>query len=408
MSFWQELYSSCPPPDGPLFGRKEDGLEQRKAEARKLTELMRARGNFCFLRIGDVELRFLLSLQYGRFEDIGEKSFTDGPLGGTVAEGNPGIGRRHLERLRAAYEGADYVDFHEGNWPNEHLAPLLRLNRAPGSFRNLGKSSSLVFLAWLENEFRTYCEGRRIGFVGAEARLLESLSKRKEFLEASRPFWPADAKTFFHQARNNGARLDENLDLVKEDVRKFVSENELDTVFISLGGGAKIIGYELSREMDVRFFDFGALTRALVYSGCDGNRFSRSPHYPYLYRIPFDLFMDCLEEAMPDLAPEQLLAKAHGQIIQELVRKERGWSHASMEFEFGRENSAAFRQALSRYRIRYRNLFRASKAAQQERAAFQHFCGTHRLSLEGVLFLMLFRAKSWCKNRLLRKKQVCV
>lgn len=374
-----------------------DGMAERNTEARKLTSLMCAQNSFCFLRMGDVELKFLLSQQNGRFEDIDEKSFSDGPLGGTIAEGNPGIGRRHLERLRAAYEGADYVDFHEGNWPNEHLVPLLTLNRVHGSHRNPGKQSSLVFLAWLENEFRDYCAERRIGFVGAEALLLKSLSMRKEFQDASQQFWPAGAKMFFHQARNNGARLDANLDMVKEDIRKFVSENAIDTVFISLGGGAKIIGYELSREMGVRFFDFGSLTRALTYSGCDGNRFSRSPHYPFLYRLPFSLYMDSLEKALPGMRPAELLAKAHGQLIQEVVKKEVGWSHASMEYDFKSENMAAFREAHRAYRKRYSSLFWKSPETKRERAGFLHFCGTHGLTLEGRLFLWAFKIKQWLK-----------
>jgi len=404
MSFWKELYLNCPPAEGPLFGRKANGLAERNAEAKKLTSLMCAQNSFCFLRMGDLESMLLLSLQYGRFEDFAEKSFSDRPLGGTVVEGNPGLGRRHLERLKAAYEGADYVDFHEGNWPNEHLVKLLQLNRAAGAHRNPDKRSSLVFLAWLENEFRDYCKGRRVGFVGAEALLLKSLSKRKEFLDASWQFWPAGEHFFFLQPRDNGAKLDANLNLVKEDVRNFVSTNAIDTVFISLGGGAKIISYELSREMGVRFFDFGSLTRALTYSGCDGNNFARSPHYPYLYRLPFDLYMDSLEEVLPGLSPEKMLAKAHGQLIQELIKKEPGWSHASMEYDFCRENVVAFRQALGRYHIRYRHIFHASKPAKLERAAFLHFCGTHRLSLEGVLFMILFWAKVWVNKYFFLKK----
>ena len=397
MTFWEELYSKCPPASGSLFGSKSEGLEERHREARKLTDLMRQRETFCFLRMGDVELKFLLSLQYNRFDGVLEEHFTDGPLSGTVGVGNPGLGRGHLERLRAAYEGADYVDFHEGNWPNEHLVPLLNLRRAQGMHRNPDKKTSLVFLTWLENEFRDYCEGRRVGFAGAEAAILECLSTTSEFLEKAGRYWPKSAEVFFHQVRNNGRNLDQNLDLIKEDLRSFAVANRLDTLFLSLGGGAKIIGYELSQELGMRCFDFGALTRALTYSGCDGNRFSRSPHFPFMYRLPFPLYMDCLERVLPRMTAAELLAKAHGQLIQEVVKKEVGWSHASIEYDFSAENVAAFREAHRPYRRRYSGLFRKSPEARRERAGFLHFCGTHRLTLEGRIFLLVFKIKQWLK-----------
>lgn len=400
MTFWEELYSKCPPAVGSLFGAKSDGLKERGQEARKLTDFMRHRKAFCFLRMGDMELKLLLSYQYNRFENFSEHNISDGPLCGTVGIGNPGLGRNHLKRLQEAYEGADYVDFHEGNWPNEYLVPLLNLRRADGTHRNPDKKTSLVFLSWLENEFRGYCEGRRVGFAGAEAAILERLSSKPEFLEKAGCFWPRSAAVFFHQVRNNGRNLDQHLEVIKEDLRSFIVGNRLDTIFLSLGGGAKIIGYELSRELEIRCFDFGALTRALTYSGCDGNRFSRSPHYPFLYRLPFSLYMDCLEQAMPGLSAEELLAKSHGQLIQELVKKEVGWSHASMEYDFSAENVAAFREGFRCYLKRYKGLFNVSLGSRKERAGFLHFCGVYKLTLEGRLFMLQFNAKRIGRNLL--------
>jgi hypothetical protein len=399
MTFHQELLKSCPPPAGTMFGAKSDGLAERLAQAKLLSGLMRTRRPFCFLRMGDMELVYLLSHQNQRMEKL---EYDDGPLSGTQGCGNPGLGPKHAERLWQAYQQADYVDFHEKNWPNEHLVPRLQLDRAAGLHRNPDKKTSLLFLTWTETEFKDYCQDRRVGFAGAEARLLELLSQTAEFKRAAAAYWPDRAKIFFHQARNDGRDLDANLDLVKEDLRRFVTEHQLDTLFISLGGGAKIICFELSRELGICCFDFGAMTRAFTYSGCDGNRVARSPHSPFLYRLPFDGYMDALEKAMPNLAPAELLAKAHGQLILEVMRKEVGWTFASWEFDFSPENITRFRQAFRSYQTRYGRWFNVSPAAKTERAGFLHFCGTHGLTLEGRWFLLKFRAKEFIR-RLVRR-----
>ena len=390
MTYHQELLQSCPPPAGQMFGRKQDGLEARIRQAELLTELMRSRRPFCFLRMGDMELVYLLSHQNGRTESL---EFGDGPLSGTQGCGNPGLDLQYAQRLWQAYQLADYVDFHEKNWPNEHLVPRLKLNRSPDSFRNPAKETSLVFLTWTDRELKKYCQERRVGFAGAEARLLEILSKTSAFKSAAADYWPNQGAVFFHQARNDGRNLNANLDLVKDDLRKFATDNRLDTLFISLGGGAKIIGFELSRELGICCFDFGAMMRALTYSGCDGNRVARSPHSPFLFRMPFGTFMDALEAAMPDLTPAELLAKAHGQLILEVMKKEVGWTFASWEYDFSPENRTAFSRAHRLYRDRYARLFQTGPDAKKERAGFLHFCGTHGLTLEGRLFLVEFRIK---------------
>jgi hypothetical protein len=403
MSYYQELLRGCPPPkSGRPFGEKQDGYDARLNQARLLSQLMRSQRPFCFLRMGDMELAYLLAKQNGRLDGV---DFREGPTSGTQAYTNPGLSADHAERLHRAYEQADYVDFHEGNWPNEHLVSKLILNRAPDSHRNSTKETSLVFLTWTETEFKEYCSNRRIGFAGAEASLLEMVSKTAAFARSADAYWPDAAEVSFHQVRNNGRDLDGQLDMVKEDLRQFVREHDIDTLFLSLGGGAKILAYELSRELGICCFDFGAMTRALTYSGCDGNRLTRSPHSPFLFRIPFGIYMDALEKAMPHLGSAELLAKAHGQLLLELMKKEVGWTSVSWEFDFGKENVSAFHKAFRDYRRRYRKLFRESSATKTERAGFLHFCGTHRLTLEGRLFLMMFRLKAFARRCLSRNRQ---
>jgi hypothetical protein len=402
MAFHEELLQSCPPPCGRMFGKKEEGYDARLAQAKLLSELMRTTRPFCFLRMGDMELVYLLAQQHDKLDAI---EFRDGPVSGTQAWCNPGLSGRHADRLRSAYEQADYVDFHEKNWPNQHLVPLLNLRRATGSHSNPTPETSLLFLTWTEAEFRGYCQNRKIGFAGAEARLLELLSQTAEFKRAAADYWPDRAEIFYHQVRNDGRDLDANLDLVKEDLREFVKVHRLDTLFLSLGGGAKILGYELSRELGICCFDFGAMIRAFTYSGCDGNRVARSPHSPFFFRILFQTHMDALEQAFPDLTPAELLAKAHGQLLLEVLKKQAGWTYASWEYDFSPENIAFFRQGFKEYQKRYGKLFNSSAAAKKERAGFLHFCGSHGLTLEGRLFLAIFNAKGFVRkllNRILR------
>ena len=391
MALHEELLQSCPAPSGSMFGRKADGEAARKREASLLSQLMATKRPFCFLRMGDMELVYLLAEQDNRLDEI---EFGDGPMSGTQGYANPGLSAKHAGRLRTAYEEADYLDFHEKNWPNEHLVPRLALERAAGSYRNPTKEASLVFLTWTESEFKPYCQHRRVGFAGAEARVLELLSRKPEFKQASVQYWPERARIFYHQVRDDGRNLDANLDLVKEDLREFVREHRLDTLFLSLGGGAKILGYELSRELGICCFDFGAMIRAFTYSGCDGNRVARSPHSPFFFRIPFQTHMDALEQAFPNLTSAELLAKAHGQLLLEVLKKQVGWTFASWEFDFGSENVSSFCLAFKEYKKRYQRLFTSSSAAKKERAGFLHFCGTHSLTNEGKYFLRKFRAKA--------------
>jgi len=395
ITFHQALLQSCPPPRGGMFGEKADGETARRKEANLVSRLMASKRPFCFLRMGDVELVYLLAEQDNRLDEI---EFRDGPMSGTQGYANPGLSAKHAKRLRRAYERADYVDFHEKNWPNEHLVARLILNRASGSHRNPTKDTSLLFLTWTENEFKQYCHGRRVGFAAAEARLLELLSQTAEFKRAAEDYWPDRAEIFYHQVRNDGRDLDANLDLVKEDLREFVKAHRLDTLFLSLGGGAKILGYELSRELGICCFDFGAIIRAFTYSGCDGNRVARSPHSPFFFRIPFQTHMDAVEQAFPNLTPAELLAKAHGQLLLEVMKREIGWTFASWEFDFSEENRMSFQKAYQVYRPRYQHLFKASPETRKERAGFLHFCGTHRLTLEGRRFILWFRIKGWVRR----------
>jgi hypothetical protein len=389
-----------PAPDSPL-GHKPADLRSRRTEAGRLSELLAAQPGFSFVRLGDMELTQMLAAQCGiaagapRAREV---------INGTTPYGNPGTSPGFATRLRRAYETASYVDFHERLWPISELLPKLELNSIEGQHRNPDTETSYILLTWLEFEFRTYCEGRRAGFTGAEAGLLENLLGRAGFREAASGFWPRQAHLVFQPVRRDGKHIEADLELIKQDIASMVREHSLDTVFLSLGGAAKPLCVELAAELGVRMVDAGSMLRLLTYSGSDGNRASRSTHFPFLYRVSFATWCDAMEATWPSLAPHELLAKVHAQLILEVQKKEVGWTHASKELDLSEENRAAFAEAHQIYLARYRRLFDMSAETKRERAHFLHFCGTHELTQEGRRFLRWFKAKSfasrlWRRNR---------
>jgi hypothetical protein len=407
VTFLQKLIRDLGPrPASPLGPKPTDlaELEHRHKEAHRLTSLLEAGPRFSFVRLGDMDLALLLAAQEG--EAFPEYSSESAGQTGTTAAGGPGISVRRAPRLRVALEQADYVDFHERLWPVGPLLPRLHLEPKPGQNRNPDATTSYILLAWMETEFRSYCERHRCGFVGGEVAVLEVLASRPEFRAAAQEHWPSQGEQFFHRPRADGARLDENLDLIKEDLKKFVSEHQIDTLFLALGGGAKILAYELAEEVGIRCVDFGAMLRALCYLGSRGDRTGRSTHVPFYHRLEFATVMDAIETALPDLPPEALLAKAHAQLILELQTKEVGWTHGSKELRFNKDTISAFRQAERRYRIRYRNLFALTEASKLERRRFLHFCGAHKLTAHGKVFLLWFQLKSLAKQLLKRCRRV--
>jgi hypothetical protein len=162
----------------------------------------------------------------------------------------------------------------------------------------------------------------------------------------------------------------------------------VDTLFLSLGGAAKIICYELAEELGICAFDFGSLTRGLTYSGSDGHNFFRAVHYPFYFRVPFGTYMSALRRAMPGLTAAQVLAKAHAQLAFEFIRKEVGWSYASERLgddclDFGPENTAAFREAYRVYKREYRPLAGNDPEAVRQLDEFDQWLTRFRVGARG-------------------------
>lgn len=371
------------------------------AEARRLTALFNSNHGFAFVRLGDFDVAYLLAAENGGHADF---SPGESVVNGTQGMGCPGLDNNQATRLRTALEQADYLDYHECLWKDNTMLERLALRRTPGTTRNPSRETSYILPVWLEHEFKAYCQNRRVLFCGAEAPLLKELLKHQEFRQAAGAFWPEKCEAFFLRPRENGRNLARNLDAIKQDLAAVIARWNIDTLFLSLGGGAKILCYELAQELGVRAIDFGAFMRSLTYSGSDGNRASRATHTVFLFRVPFGLYMDALEKTFPDLTAEELLAKAHAQLLLEVQEKEVGWSHSAWENDFSPENRTHFQEGFRLYQHRYRKLFNKSKATRKEREGFLHFCGTHKLTWEGSFYLAKFRTKSVIA-RMIGKKQ---
>ena len=225
--------------------------------------------------------------------------------------------------------------------------------------------------------------GPRILFCGAEAPVLEALAARDQFRSLAGDFWPAASHIFYLRPRENGKHPGANLDRIKSDLQAVIEANRIDTLFLSLGGPAKILCQELAEELKICTFDFGVGLRSLTYSGSGGYMAARATHLVFLYRVPFALYLDALQRAFPAMTPEVTVAKAHAQLLLELQKKEVGWTHSGWDFDFSAQNIAAFRFALKEYYRQCRHLFRHSRETIQERHDFLRFCGKRGLTWKG-------------------------
>jgi hypothetical protein len=328
----------------------------RRSACERLTRYMRSMRPFSFLRLGDMELGLMLADQAKQ-----EIKWTELPENQSISSGfafgHPGLDTSYTARLKRSYENATYVDFHERWWINRALNPLLTLQRKAGALRNSDESDSHIFFEWLQYSFKDYISNRRCLFAGAEAGILGELYRRDEYKIFSKDYWPDSVVPFF-QAEES--LLVNQLDEIKQRISKTIQSENIDTLFLSLGGGAKIICSELAQELGICAFDFGGLMRGLTYSGSDGHAFVRATHHPFFFRIPFDLYMDAYESSHPNIEPEKLLVKAQCQVLMELSDHKVGESVPSGS---GYTNiiSNNFNEALKRYRSRYDKLIKLNK-----------------------------------------------
>jgi GT-D fold-like domain len=367
----------------------------RRVECERVSNLMVETRPFSFLRLGDMELAFLIASQQGCTVGWQEMAQSDQEIvSSTAALGHPGLKLEHASRLQTSYERCSYLDFHDGNRAVKRELPKWKCNRAPGRDRNPGAQASELFLDWLKYEFFKYVQWRRCLFVGAEAGILRELLTDPIYRRISANYWPTNVEPVVLVTGRIGA----DLDRIKDDISRIIRKEKIDTAFISLGGAAKILCYELAEEHNIATFDFGSLIRGLTYSGSDGHSFVRATHYPYYFRVPFDVYMAALHRAMPGLPAEKILAKAHAQLALELIRKEEGWTWPSEWvgddcLDLGRENRRHFWNAYAIYLKKYKVLAKENKKAAEQVTEFDRWRKYVGLGLDGKLHRMSFNAK---------------
>lgn len=382
--------------------RKPTNEAARRGECKRITNLMTRQRPFSFLRLGDMELRLLIASQKGEVDQWCEEVTRRERESSVHAFGHPGLIPAYVNRLRSAYENCTYLDYQHANPTNRELLSEWKSARAQGAHSNPGSHVSELLLDWTQYEFRSYVESRSCLFVGAEAQLLQCLLGFDSYRVASRNYWPDKVTAHFYQTGDVG----DNLDRLKDDIRNVILTQKIDTVFISLGGGAKILAYELAKEMNVAFFDFGSAMRGLTYSGSDGHKFMRASHYPFFFRIPFRIWMNALDEAMPNLSERQRLIKAHAQLALEVVRKEEGWTYPSewisSEFiDLSSDNLRAFWRSYRDYRNEFDHGGPRSAESLHEIDQFDRWRRYQGIGIDGKVTKFIFKCKTQYRRMIL-------
>jgi hypothetical protein len=375
-------------------------LQSTGAESAKaLTALLEANSKFSFLRLGDGELGFLLHVQGS------ERDYTRRDLGPSceVAHGNPALEAKDCERLLRSYECCSFIDLHEQLAYNaEHLG-MLRWNRSPATIGTASSGRTALLFTWIQHEMRSYLSRHRSVFCGAEASLLRELLADDEYRHAAASYLPADSVIHFLQPRRDGTRASEDLDGIKSDVAAIVNEQQTDTIFVSLGGGAKILCYELAEELGIRAIDFGSALRALTFSGSDGQAAWRSSHHPFLFRVPIHVYLPALQRAFQDIDSVTLIAKAHAQLCLEvqhkvLLQATTSAANDAAMFDPSPENLCNFKEAFAYYRKHVLPLGDSSEEASRLITEFRLWRRKHGLGWDGQLFQLGVRAKALIRH----------
>ncbi len=373
---------------------KPDNWLARKVECKRITALMTEQRPFSFLRLGDMELQLLIASQKGEAGRWCDEVTRRERESSVVPFGHPGLKPAYMDRLKSAYENCTYLDYHQANPTIKALLTEWRHARSGEAHSSPEPGISELFLEWTQHEFRDYVDGRTCLFVGAEARLLENLLEDSCYRAASQKYWPGNLRAHFYETGDIG----DDLDRLKDGIREAISEHRIDTVFISLGGGAKILAYELALETGIAAFDFGSIMRGLTYSGSDGHKFMRASHYPFFFRVPFDIWIKALRKTMPGLSRRQLLIKAHAQLALEVIRKEEGWTYPSEWIspdciDLSNENLRAFWSSYRAYKQEFASTGPEDADAMTEIDEFSRWRKYQGIGMDGKVARFIFKCK---------------
>lgn len=374
-------------------------VRKRKKAAQDLTKLMTSQRPFSFLRLGDGEVNWILRMQGDTTTPRLRYNYPQSRTASVeVAYSVTGLEPCHYTRLMKAYNNCTYLDLYNIRPAVRDRLPQLNLERAPESYQNYSPDTSIIFYEWTYYEMGRYLSGRRCLFAGGESLLLEALWKNPEYRKIATRYWPSDAQPFFTDVRENGRNYSENLDGIKEDLKQFIQANQIDTLFLSLATGAKIICYELANELGICCYDFGSMTRGLTYAASPGYHAMRSFHNPYFFTLPLQMYVEALEIAYPQMPEIELVAKAQGQLCFDLQRKEVMKSFATdaadpQNFVPSKENLELFASNLSYYNTKFYPLFGRDKEARQLDREFRNWCRKKGLGIEGLIFQSLVKVK---------------
>ena len=370
---------------------------QRREAAERLTGLLEASESFSFVRLGDGEIQCVLAVR-DKMSPPRYRPTGSAPASVEAPFSVSGIEARHVPRLLFAYEHCTYLDYCDSIpavWSN---LPKLGLVREVGLLRNESPETSNIIFEWTWSELKTYLGRHRCLMAGAESALLSQLCKDSSYREVANPVLPFDNLPLFHQIRENGRRFSENLESIKDDLRQDIQKHGIDTLFLSLASGAKILCYELANELGIRCIDFGSMPRALTYSGSPGYHTHRNFHNPFLFRVPIGCYMSALERAHPELTIAELISKAQAQVLMEL--------YDLQLFRFNNSENVAgtdivrTSNAFRRFRTAqewYFDFYRARGKSNSEARNLHHefICWRRKkgIGLDGKVFRTLVRCK---------------
>ena len=363
----------------------------------QLSVALESAKSFSFLRLGDGELRYLLEMQQGEWQDA--KYSTDNLSPSCeIATGTLGLEVGDYPRLLASYEQCDALDFYAWLPYNSSRLGQLRWNRRPDGLSLPEIKGHGIVNYWTGFAWGRYAARHRCLICGAEGALQEQLLADPEYRRIAAGFWPAGAEIFFLHPPDRGRRPSAHLDQLKAALAQSISRHNIDTVLICLGGPAKILCHELARECGVRAVDWGSMLRALTYSGTDGNSTWRSSHNPFFFRVPLNVYMPALERAFPEMSVAERTARAHGQLCLELQRHVFAATlptdvHDPASFDDSPGNRQAFADSYCYYVRHVLPLTRGNPAARALVAEMDYWLLKKGIGWRGRIFRALVRLK---------------
>ncbi len=376
---------------------RDGSASLRREAAAHLTSLLEQHACLSYLRLGDGETQWLLTVQRGQaapwYQYVDEQQAS---LGRAV--GTRGLELRHYDRFVHAHECCTYLDYCENvSEANRRNLRQIVLHRDPSLLRNACLETGNIIFDWTYYELKRYFARHRCLFASAEAAIARELYHDSRYRLLASDYFPDSAAVVFSQVRDDGRNYSENLNLIKEDLRQAIERGRIDTLFLSLASGAKILCYELAEEMGIRAIDWGAISRGLAYCGSPGYHADRSDHTPFFVRVPFDVYMEALERVHPRMTPGTRIAKAHAQLMLDLQEKRlMRTTPADMNgggYDRSPENVRVFQQALRLYRRRYRPLAKSDPTAARLHREFRRWCLNAAVDWPGKTFRALVGIK---------------